>query len=77
MKFCLLLKILKIKNYFYNSKLSSEVINSLYLFNNYSINTDTNIDVILDKSISLKNIDPNITLLDLYKKTKKNLFTMY
>ena len=44
-----------------------------YLFNNYSINTDTNIDVILDKSISLKNIDPNITLLDLYKKTKKKI----
>ena len=44
-----------------------------YIFNNYSINTFDNLDVILDKSISLKNIDPNITLLELYKKTKKKL----
>lgn len=44
-----------------------------YIFNNYSINTYDNLDVILNKSISLKNIDPNITLLELYKKTKKKL----
>jgi len=44
-----------------------------YIFNNYSINTFDNLDVILDKSISLKSIDPNITLLELYKKTKKKL----
>jgi NTE family protein len=44
-----------------------------YIFNNYSINTDNNIDIILDKTISLKNIDPNITLIDLYKKTKKKI----
>lgn len=44
-----------------------------YIFNNYSINTYDNLDVILNKSISLKNINPNITLLELYKKTKKKL----
>lgn len=44
-----------------------------YIFNNYSINTYDNLDVILDKSIKLKNINPDITLLELYKKTKKKL----
>ena len=44
-----------------------------YIFKNYSINTHQNIDFIFEKVMNFKNINKNITLIELYNKTKKKL----
>lgn len=42
-------------------------------FENYSVDNCENFILIFNKLIEKKNINPNITLLELYEKTKKNI----
>lgn len=43
------------------------------IFTKFSINNDNVFDIIYDKLLESKNINPNITLIEFYKKTKKKL----
>jgi predicted acylesterase/phospholipase RssA len=43
------------------------------LFTKFSINNDNVYNLIFDKLLESKNIDPNITLIEFYKKTKKKI----
>ena len=44
-----------------------------YLFTDYSINKSDNYEIIISEILKNKNIDPNMTLLELYKLTKKKV----
>ena len=43
------------------------------IFTKFSINNDNVFNLIYDKLLISKNIDPNITLMEFYKKTKKKI----
>jgi NTE family protein len=48
-------------------------INISTIMNTYSFSTHDNFDKVIINIMRLKNIDPSITLIELYKKTKKKL----
>lgn len=48
-------------------------ININSIFTKFSINDDNIFNIIYDKLLESKNIDPNITLIEFYKKTKKKI----